>query len=331
MSRPHTSNSRGRQLAQSGSRPLRTKDFSDETYQDPSSRRKRGPNGRSKYALSVQQNKRRRQASPQSSVSDSSEDFDAEDGSDELSDSDDVDEEDDLPAVFAPVHDELHSSVPGHVHISSSGPMPDSETGYDIGSMFPTARPAAIHDDLMMSAEDAAAFEREYVAPSSDDDALYEGVNYVSDSDDDNIDRLEEQQIIGEFEEQQIIADFEEDELYGANVLNDIDGFSSYGFGGSYDSDEGTVPNALSSQDEAETPEKLPRRTVRFQVDHSALLGQDLSQSPTFQRSLLPSPMVDGGEFPEGAGGIQSDLAEAEPEEPDDYDCRSAHIPDCSC
>lgn len=301
MSRHYNKNSRGRQPTQPGPRLLKTKDISDENYQEPISRRKRGSN-LSKYATQVQQNKRRRVARAATSSSESSDDFDADDASDEQSDDEDDDEDDgEEPAMFAPSQPGLLVGPGLKLNANYFG----ADRATSVESMFGIPRLDADDDDFP-DGEDCLAFEQTLFEERSDEDALYERVNDVSDSDDNDRDQFEEEQLIAE-------GISSEDELEEIDLLNHIDGMSAYGFGD--DSEDGAVVYPPSSQ-ESDSADTAHQRHVHFDIGADALVNPRFSESPTFSRSLLPSAM------PAMQGGIFADSAKDDQPADEEYDSR---------
>lgn len=285
MSRVHVkNNNRARQPA--APRLLKTKDISNDTYQEPTSRRNKGP----KYHANGYK-RRRKAASP--SVSESSGDFDAEDASDEKSDDDDEDdEEDNEPALLAPARSGL-SLEPGlpefdvveaDVELESPYPLPILEDEY------PTFNFDGPEPDLSLAIE-------------SED---YNEVDNISESDDANSEMYEEQQLLNQLTD--------EDELEELDLLNQIDGMSAYGFGD--DSDAGAYHSSQGSETAAED---APERHVRFQVDEAAAFRPTILQSPTFSRTLLPAAF--GHQRGLLGEPLRPDLYDSSSED-EDYDCR---------
>ena len=310
MPRNFLKNNRGRQLNQGSPRLLKTNDISNDTYQDSTSRTNRGSKKVSKYAAKVQKNKRRRKNTTPITASESSEDYDADDASDEQSDGDD--DQDDQPAPLAPSLHGIHAG-PG-LEIDTEYSVGDRATRVD-SPMFELAPSDSEDDDGVdleddgledgLSAEAAAA-----LFANSDDDEIYEGVNDVSDSE-------EEQELkVRHHEEQHIltvIADSEVDEM---DLLNQIEGMSDCGFG---DEAEDAVAYYSSSQDSTSAQEATGRR-VRFQIDDFARHRSGLSQSPILSRGLLPSALSPTRGFFEDASGY----AQAESSSEDEWhDCKS--------
>jgi len=145
----------------------------------------------------------------------------------------------------------------------------------------------------------------------SDDDLVYERVNEVSDSeneDDEDVERAEAQLLAAEFNDDMT-----------SHFANQIDGMSAYGFGDDSE-EEGSVFFPFSSSDEAN---EAHDRRVRFEEQLSIYEQREVGvphafaafgHSPTMTRALLPSAL------PDKNGDDHGRLQEAEPSE-DDYDC----------
>ncbi|ETN36637.1 uncharacterized protein HMPREF1541_08915 [Cyphellophora europaea CBS 101466] len=251
-------------------RLLKTKDFADDTYQEPTSKRNKKS---SKYTATVQQAKRRRKAASPSS-SESSDSLDGDDASDEQSEDDD--DADDLPAVVAPSR---HNMMGGTGRFYDGVPRAGS-----VESMFGEKGIDLEKQDLP-TLEDMRRYEEHLFANvSDDDDAAYAAVEDISDSDEEEINH---------FEEQQLIADLsEDDELEELDLLNQIDGMSAYGFG---DESDATATYPPSSQGSDSASEMGPTRHVHFNVDPAHAFNPSLVDSPTFSRALLPSALPDSG------------------------------------
>lgn len=298
MSRHYSKNGRPRHPPTATPRLLKTKDFANDNYQEPTSRRNRK---QSKHASLVQQAKQRRKAATPSS-SESSDDFDADDASDEQSeDDDDEGDDDDLPAALAP---SLHVTIgeAGHVfgEIQRAGSVESmfGENGLDVGQQeLPTL-------------EDMRRFEENLFATVSDDDA-YAAVEDISDSDDEAVDQREEQRLIAELSD--------DNELEELDLLNQIDGMSAYGFG---DDSEATAPYPPSSQGSDSADDVGPTRHVHFNVDPARAFNPSLSESPTFSRALLPSALPDSASL----GAATRSGAREESDSNKDYDCMSRNI-----
>jgi hypothetical protein len=272
-------------------RLLKTKDFANENYQDPSSKRNRKL---SKHVTLVQQAKRRRKAATPSS-SESSDDFDAEDASDEQSEDDD--EDDDLPAAHTPSH---------HDAFDAAGQIFDQmQRAGSVDSMFGENNLDVGGQDLP-TLEDMRRFEENLFANVSDDDA-YAAVEDISDSDEEAINQHEEQRLMDELSD--------DNELEELDLLNQIDGMSAYGFG---DDSDATAQYPPSSQGSDSADELGPTRHVHFNVDPARAFNPSLADSPTFSRALLPSALPDSATL----GGVKTDARENSHSD-EDYDCMS--------
>jgi len=154
----------------------------------------------------------------------------------------------------------------------------------------------------------------------SDDDLVYERVNEVSESENENdadLERAEEALLTAEFDEERT-----------SHFANQIDGMSAYGFGDdSEDEEEGSIFFPFSSSDEAN---EAHERRVHFQEQMSFIEQQEvgmphaftvLGHSPTMTRSLLPSAMLPSGlTLSNENSDEEEEQHHGEPAE-DDYDC----------
>lgn len=143
----------------------------------------------------------------------------------------------------------------------------------------------------------------------SDDDQVYEKVNEVSDSDNDDEEALERAE--AEFIEGQLQDEF--NNPWASHFANQIDGMSAYGFG-SEDSDEESNVFAFSGSDDLNDSQA---RRVHFEERQSPNLEKAmavLADSPTISRSLLPAALQYGHE--DGLTDNDDDQNKDE-----DYDC----------
>ena len=303
MSRLYTRNNRGRQPLLSSPKISKPRECSDETYQEPGSRRRRTTRN---YATTVQQAKRQRAASTESGFS--AGDADGDDTSDEDSQS----EDDEEPAVIAPSRKTIVSEAgrkrPRHAYDTAS-------LAGSVDSMFGDYNDHynnQIEDPDLSPDENVKRFENQVFANSDDDDdEAYRAVDEISDSEDENVEKYEEQQLLAALSED----DIPDEDFY----LNQIDGLSAYGFGDESDATAQFPPSSRGS-DGGVAAELAPERHVRFDMESSHTFHLQLSSSPTIARALLPSALpkqskVFGG--PASAGPEAYDDSTSE----DSYDC----------
>lgn len=144
----------------------------------------------------------------------------------------------------------------------------------------------------------------------SDDDQVYEKVNEVSDSDNDEDEEALERAETA-FLESQLQDEFSNP--WASHFANQIDGMSAYGFGD--DSDEGSNVFAFSGSDDLNEPQA---RRVHFEEPPSPALEKAmavLADSPTISRSLLPAALQYGDDII-----ADDDAAGDDDENEDDYD-----------
>lgn len=257
---------------------------------------KSGTKNGAKKATTIPKSTKKRKASSMSDVeSTTSGGVSAEEAEEDLEEeSDDADDESEDPEVPAPSH---YTSLRGGAGPYQYDQEPDnlSEAGEWAG--FPEPESADVNVDLVVDED----FERRLF--DSDDDLVYERVNEVSDSDNDDdeaIERAETELLAAEF-----------DDGLTSHFANQIDGMSAYGFGDDSE-EEGSMVFPFSSGDEAN---EAHDRHVHFEehpvgVAHAfAALGD----SPTMTRALLPSALPD----------TYDDAAQEEADEAEDhdYDC----------
>lgn len=150
----------------------------------------------------------------------------------------------------------------------------------------------------------------------SDDDLVYERVNEVSESENENDADLERS------EEALLTAEFDEERT--SHFANQIDGMSAYGFGDDSEDEEeeGSIFFPFSSSDEAN---EAHERRVHFQERMSIIEQQEvgmphaftvLGHSPTMTRALLPSGLT----LPNESSDDEEEQHHGEPAE-DNYDC----------
>lgn len=300
MSRLYTRNSRGRQPVLSTPKSSKSKQFLDDTYQEPTRRY----NAASKYAAAVQQARPRRSGSTASDTA--SGDLDGEDASDEES------EDDEEPVVIAPSRKTPFVEA-GRTF--AEGTFDTASLAGSVGSMFGDYEDYYDHkeDPNLSPDENVKRFEDRVLANSDDDDdddEVYRAVDDISDSDDD----------VEQYEEQQLLASMTDDEVPDEEFyLNQIDGLSAYGFG---DESDATVPFPPSSRgsDTGAVNDPIIERHVRFDMDSAQAFHLQLSSSPTISRALLPSALPEHGKVFGGPASLAAELYDESTSE-DNYDC----------
>lgn len=144
----------------------------------------------------------------------------------------------------------------------------------------------------------------------SDDDQVYEKVNEVSDSDNEEDEEALERAEAA-FYESQLQDEF--NNPWASHFANQIDGMSAYGFGDE-DTDEGSNVFAFSGSDDLNDSQA---RRVHFEERPSPALEKAmavLADSPTISRSLLPAALQYGDDT------VAHDDDDND-ENQDDYDC----------
>lgn len=255
-------------------------------------------NGRQKFA-----SKKTIRPRPPPSISDaestSSGDIsDDPDFEDQTDDADDESEEIEDPGVDFPSH---------LVSLRGAAGLPDTQQSFDNVSEPDTWTGFPDSDQNYPTWLDDEEIKKTIF--DSDDDQVYEKVNEVSDSDNDDEEALERAE--AEFIEAQLQDEF--NNPWASHFANQIDGMSAYGFG-SDDSDEESNVFAFSGSDDLNDSQA---RRVHFEERSSPDLEKAmavLADSPTISRSLLPAALQYGHD--EGhAQHDDDDLKE------DDYDC----------
>lgn len=263
MSRNVTAVPRNRQLHVSTNRGSRMKPKLNDTY--PRSKKNGGP----RYGVTLPKNKRTTKQVANATISASSS---AEESSaDELDQEADDDEDNEEPEVLAPSRSLHVKSEAGRFQYDQSDDNL-SEAGDWNGF------PVTDLEEPVHSIERDEDFEKRLF--ESDDDLIYEKVNEVSDSDDD-------EDAVEQAETELLIGEFEFDESGTDQILNSIEGMSAYGFG-----NESDLPLSSQSSDDAI---ELVDRHVRFEEVPAIqqAVFTSLSESPTMTRALLPSALPD--------------------------------------
>lgn len=200
----------------------------------------------------------------------------SDDGFNEVDEeSEEADDESEDPETDAPTHITTLRNGSGLPESEDLVEKPDNGEW----SGFPEPKPDNVQIELFENV-DIGDIEKQ-LFDSDNDDMVYERVNEVSDSDDDD-DAIERQ------ETELLTAEFNEDMT--SHFANQIEGMSAYGFGS--DSDEESVCFPFSSSDEAN---ETTGRRVHFEEDTVGLANAFavLADSPTMTRALLPSALPD--------------------------------------
>ena len=216
--------------------------------------------------------------------SEESADGDVEEGSEDSEDGSEEDNQSDAdePVPYAPAH------VPNG---RESGRSP-----VEAASMPPLDDEVSLFDN--MNSDD------------DNDDAIYQKVEEISDYDDDEDERQDEDELAAVWG-----AEAEQDP---ALILEQLDENSVYGFAGDFDSGEEFM--AFSSESE-NLPEVEIKRRVHFATEDTLPRLPTESLSPVLTRTLLPSalPQLDISTA-QALSIAESAKASNEPEE-EDYDC----------
>jgi hypothetical protein len=147
------------------------------------------------------------------------------------------------------------------------------------------------------------------------DDAIYQRVEEISDYDDEEDERQDEDELTAAWE-----AEAEQDPDL---ILDQLDENSVYGFAADFDSGEEFV--AFSSESD-NMPEIEVKRRVHFSVEGMLPRLATESLSPVLTRTLLPSVLppldISAAQNASGlAGSADATQGDPEPDEEDDYDC----------
>jgi hypothetical protein len=223
--------------------------------------------------------KRKRRDSTSEEESTSGYDVDSvDDGADEDSE-EDADDEDDIPAVKAPSRSrELNAAGRKYKKaVRDDASLADSE------SMFGDFDEALDHDEdpNLSPEENRKRFEQKIFAESDDDNDVYQAVDEISDSDDDNLNN-------DFIEQQDFFAMFPDAQLSDTDFVNQIDGMTDCGFGNESDSSFNHGP---SSPEDTKDVDATPVRHVHFAAEAAPSSSLRMSASPTITRALLPSAL----------------------------------------
>lgn len=222
-------------------------------------------------------------------VSADDEDDDEDDESEEADDESE-DPEVDAPSRFTPMRSE--AGLPPFERNTKVTVDPGEWTG------FPEP-----DDDMNVELFDVEDIEKKLF--DSDDDVVYEQVNEVSDSDEDD-------HAVEKAETELLAAEFNED--WTSHFANQIDGMSAYGFGDDSEEEGSDHYFPFSSGDEAN---ETRNRHVHFEEQHPIGMASAfaaLADSPTMTRALLPSAM------PVASDDLTHD-EDAQDDAEHDYDC----------
>jgi hypothetical protein len=207
----------------------------------------------------------------------------ADDASDE---DNDESSDDDLPAVPAPSRSRVLNGTGRKSHFADADSL--SVAG-SVDSMFNDYPNYFDEDDdpRLSPEENRKRFEDKIFANSDDEDAVYQAVDDISDSDDDNEIQVQEQELLA------MISDVDNSEA--DDLLNQIDGLSAYGFG---DDSDVSIQRYPSSQGSDIANDRAGERRVHFAVEVDPMFYMRMSESPTITRALLPAALPDHGVSP---------------------------------